>query len=107
MKFFRFFFVFLSFLSFTSAAIEVDGLYSSTIYVTDQSSSARELAAKKCFVDILIKATGDSFVGRRPEVIKAKYDAHKLINSFRYNGPYENGEKNSWQLVLNFDPKAV
>ena len=107
MKFFRFFFVFLSFLSFTSAAIEVDGLYSSTIYVTDQSSSARELAAKKCFVDILIKATGDSFVGRRPEVIKAKYDAHKLINSFRYNGPYENGEKSSWQLVLNFDPKAI
>ena len=88
-------------------AKEVGGLYKASVPVKDRSDVERKRASAEGFIQVLVKASGDSTIGQQDAVTAAMGNAEKFMLQYGY--ATRNGETGEPQPVLNvdFDGNAI
>ena len=82
-------------------ATEVGGLYKASVPVKDRSDAERRHASAEGFVQVLVRASGDSGIGQQEAVVTAIGSVDKYILQYGY--ATRDGESGEPQPVLNID----
>jgi uncharacterized protein len=90
-------------------AIQVSGLYQSTVPVGNESASARKPALKQALIKVLIKLTGDRNISKSSATSSLIERPDRFVQQFRYNQvvDQENPEVQSSELWVQFDENAL
>lgn len=91
-----------------SQAIEISGIYSANVDVTGQDESERAIAMQIGFIEVLVKASGDSNMPNYPEVSEAIKNPSRYVSRYQYERNLgENSNLTPWILKLTFDKKSI
>lgn len=82
-------------------ATEVGGLYKASVAVKDRSDAERRRAFAEGFVQVLVRASGDSGIGQQEAVVTAIGSVDKYMMQYGY--ATRDGESGEPQPVLNMD----
>lgn len=82
-------------------ATEVGGLYKASVAVKDRSDAERRRASAEGFVQVLVRASGDSGIGQQDAVVTAIGSVDKYMMQYGY--ATRDGETGDPQPVLNMD----
>lgn len=82
-------------------ASDVGGLYKASVEVADRSDAERKRASGEGFVQVLVRASGDSSVGTQDAVIAALKSADRYMLQYGYDT--RENEAGEPQVFLNMD----
>lgn len=91
-------------------AIKVSGLYQATAPVADESTSNRKSATKLALIDVLIKLTGDRYIGKSSEINALIEQPDRFVQQFRYQKVINEEEpvsESTTELWVQFDETTL
>lgn len=100
----------------TADAVQVEGLYRTTVPVADRSATALAAAFTQAFTQVLIKVTGNTGVAANPALAAALQQPAQYIQQYAYQQPAAPpagtatappGSTPGLSLSVSFDPPSV
>lgn len=88
-------------------ATDVGGLYKSSVAVADRSDAERKRASGEGFVQVLVRASGDSSIGTQDAVVAALKGADRFMLQYGYDTRENEAGEPEVFLNMDFDGNGV
>ncbi|WP_028302809.1 DUF2066 domain-containing protein [Oceanospirillum maris] len=92
---------------FPAMAVQIDGLFESERFVSDQSVEQRKRAAKAGLSEVLVRVSGHKSTLRDKSVQKLLENAESYLAQFSYHENADTAKQSRYRLKMRFEGKSL